>query len=107
MNSQYCNITISLSLDTARWLHSEAAKHNLSVSHYVAELIEQERQASNDYDYVVAMVDYLARLTPVLELPDRLPSGVVSPNPIKFRQLKSSPATIISRSMICPTLRNV
>ena len=33
--------------------------------------------------------------------------GVVSPNPIKFRQLKSSPATILSRSMIGPTLRNV
>ena len=33
--------------------------------------------------------------------------GVVSPNPRKFRQSKSSPATIASRSMICPVLRNV
>jgi hypothetical protein len=33
--------------------------------------------------------------------------GVVSPNPIKFRQPRSSPATILSRSMIGLVLRNV
>ncbi|WP_295443750.1 B12-binding domain-containing protein [uncultured Thiodictyon sp.] len=33
--------------------------------------------------------------------------GVVSPNPRKFRQPKSSPATIASRSRIRPAPRNV
>lgn len=33
--------------------------------------------------------------------------GVVSPNSRKFRQAKSSPATIASRSMICPLPRKV
>lgn len=33
--------------------------------------------------------------------------GVVSPNPRKFRQAKSSPATIASRSMTCPLPRKV
>jgi len=35
------------------------------------------------------------------------PKGVVSPNPIKFCQFKSSPATILSRSIIGLALRNV
>ncbi len=34
-------------------------------------------------------------------------AGVVSPNRRKFRQPKLSPATIASRSMSCPVLRNV
>ena len=33
--------------------------------------------------------------------------GVVSPNPRKFRHPNSSPATIASRSMSCPSPRNV
>jgi hypothetical protein len=33
--------------------------------------------------------------------------GGVSPNPRKFRQIKFSPATIASKSMICPLSRKV
>ena len=33
--------------------------------------------------------------------------GVVSPNPRKFRQPNSSPATMASRSMTCPSPRKV
>ena len=65
------NVTIALPPETAQWLRIEAAKHDLSLSRYLAKLIERERQA--DDHYAAAMADYLNRLTPVLELPDRLP----------------------------------
>lgn len=53
------NVTIVLSLDAARWVRVEAARRGLSVSRYVAELVERER--SREEGYEAAMRSFLSR----------------------------------------------
>lgn len=43
------NITISLDEDTARWVRVEAAKQDLSVSRFLAELLAERRERSEAY----------------------------------------------------------
>jgi len=43
------NVTISLDEDTARWLRVEAAKQDLSVSRFLAEILAERRERSEAY----------------------------------------------------------
>lgn len=52
------NVTITLPEDLARWLRIKAAKDNLSVSQWLAELLEGMRRQEDQYE--AAMKRYLA-----------------------------------------------
>ncbi len=52
------NVTVSLPEDTARWLRVEAAKADLSVSAWLADLLESLRRQDDEYE--AAMARYLA-----------------------------------------------
>lgn len=52
------NVTITLTEELARWLCIKAAKDNLSVSRWLAELLEGMRRQEDQYE--VAMKHYLA-----------------------------------------------
>ena len=43
------NVTVSLPEDTARWLRVEAAKADLSVSRWLADLLESKRRQDDAY----------------------------------------------------------
>lgn len=53
------NVTIVLSRDAARWVRIEAARREMSVSRYVGELVERERE--RDEGYARAMDRFLKR----------------------------------------------
>ena len=53
------NVTIVLSRDAARWVRVEAARREVSVSRYLGELVERERERAEGYD--AAMRRFLAR----------------------------------------------
>ncbi len=52
------NVTITLPEDLARWLRIRAAKDNLDVSRWMAELLERMRRQEDQYE--AAMKRYLA-----------------------------------------------
>lgn len=67
------NITITLPEDVARWLAIKAAEDDLSVSRWICELLERERNREDDY--AIAMKRYLARRPRKIDWPDgRRPS---------------------------------
>jgi len=43
------NITITLDENTASWVRIAAARHDSSVSRYIAEMLEAKMRESNDY----------------------------------------------------------
>lgn len=53
------NVTISLDEETARWTRVEAARHDMSVSRFVGELLH--RGMAEDQQYERAMASFLAR----------------------------------------------
>ncbi len=53
------NVTVTLPEDVALWLRIEAAKHDRSVSSWLAELLEGMRRHDDEYD--VSMERFLAR----------------------------------------------
>lgn len=53
------NVTVVLSTDAARWLRIEAARRDTSISQYLSELIERERE--RDQGYGEAMQRFLSR----------------------------------------------
>lgn len=67
------NVTVLLSTDAARWLRIEAARRDTSISQYLSELIERERE--RDQGYADAMQRYLSRAPARLGAPgDELPA---------------------------------
>ena len=44
------NVTVSLPEDTARWVRVEAAKADRSVSAWLAELLDDTKHRSDEYD---------------------------------------------------------
>lgn len=62
------NVTITLPEDTARWLRIKAAEDDLSVSRWIAELLERMRRQQDDYE--VAMQRYLAMKPREIEWPE-------------------------------------
>ena len=68
------NVTIALTVETARWLRVEAARRDVSVSQYLADLVDRERQSSEGYDAARArfMGRHARRLGPEgMALPSR------------------------------------
>ena len=68
------NVTIVMDEDTARWVRVEAARRDLSVSAYLGQVVEQERERAEGYS--LAMERFLSReprpLAPAgVPLPDR------------------------------------
>lgn len=53
------NITVVLSVEAARWLRVAAARRDTSISQYLGELVERERQ--REEGYTDAMVRFLSR----------------------------------------------
>lgn len=53
------NITITLPEDVARWVRVRAAQNELSVSRWLAQIIEGERNREDEYE--VAMERFLER----------------------------------------------
>lgn len=53
------NLTIVLSRDAARWVRIAAARREMSMSRYVGELVEREREREERYGG--AMTRFLAR----------------------------------------------
>lgn len=53
------NVTIVLDEDTARWVRIAAAERDSSVSRFVGEVVERERERQEGYE--VAMATYLVR----------------------------------------------
>jgi hypothetical protein len=53
------NITITLDEKTAAWARNQAAEHDMSLSRFVGELLEQTMHGSRDYRR--AMRSYLSR----------------------------------------------
>jgi hypothetical protein len=53
------NVTIVLSTETARWLRVAAAQRDVSVSQYVGELVERERERTDRF--AAARQRFLAR----------------------------------------------
>jgi len=52
------NVTITLDIKTAAWARVYAARHNLSLSRFVGELLRERMQESREYEE--AMRRYLA-----------------------------------------------
>ena len=44
------NVTITLDEETAAWARVYAARHNVSVSRFVGELLQQRMRESREYD---------------------------------------------------------
>jgi hypothetical protein len=61
------NITITLDEKTAAWARLHAARHDMSLSRFVAELLDRQMRESRDYER--AMRRYLAREPEVLSQP--------------------------------------
>jgi hypothetical protein len=53
------NVTISLDAKTAAWARVYAARHNLSLSRFVGEMLRERMRESREYDE--AMRRYLAK----------------------------------------------
>jgi hypothetical protein len=53
------NVTVVLEATLARWLRVEAARRDTSISQYLSELVERERE--REEGYADAMTRYLAR----------------------------------------------
>lgn len=53
------NVTISLDEKAAAWAREHAARHNISLSRFVGELLEKTMRESREYER--AMREYLAR----------------------------------------------
>lgn len=53
------NVTIVVDEETARWVRVEAARHDMSVSRFVGELLH--RGMAEDQQYERAMASFLAR----------------------------------------------
>lgn len=53
------NVTIVLDENTARWVRIAAAERDSSVSRFVGEVVERERERQEGYE--AAMATYLAR----------------------------------------------
>lgn len=67
------NLTIVLDEESARWVRVEAARRDTSVSQYVAELVERERQRAESYQ--APLERFLARRPRALGPPgQRLPT---------------------------------
>jgi hypothetical protein len=67
------NITVALDDDLARWTRVEAAKADLSVSRFIAELLRDRRVRSAEYQ--LAMTTYLSQPSTQLREPgERLPT---------------------------------
>lgn len=47
------NVTITLDGETAAWARVYAAQHNLSVSRFVGELLQQRMRESREYDEAI------------------------------------------------------
>ncbi|MGD8360591.1 MAG: hypothetical protein PVJ04_04115 [Gemmatimonadota bacterium] len=67
------NVTIVMDEDTARWVRVEAARRDLSVSAYLGQVVEREREEAEGY--ALAMERFLSREPRPLSPPDTpLPS---------------------------------
>jgi len=67
------NITITLDEQTAAWARVYAAKRNMSLSRFLAEILDARMRESREYDR--AMRRYLARKPTAISRPtDRYPS---------------------------------
>jgi hypothetical protein len=67
------NVTISLDEKTAAWARIYAARRNLSLSRFLAQILDAKMRESRDYDR--AMRQYLARKPTRLSRPgDRYPA---------------------------------
>ena len=53
------NITVTLPADVARWVRVRAAQNELSVSRWLARIIEDQREREDEYE--VAMERFLER----------------------------------------------
>lgn len=62
------NVTIALPEDLARWLRIKAAKDNLSVSRWLAELLEGMCRQEDQYE--AAMKRYLATKPHTIDWPN-------------------------------------
>lgn len=62
------NVTISLDEDTARWVRVEAAKWDMSVSQYLADLLAERRRRKEAYDSARSL--FMARQARPLRRPD-------------------------------------
>lgn len=63
------SVTIVLSRDAARWVRVEAARREMSVSRYLGELVEREREREREEGYEAAMRSFLSRAPRVLGPP--------------------------------------
>ena len=61
------NVTIVLDEGTARWVRIEAAKHDTSVSQYLAQILVEHRRRVEGYD--AAMARYFDRPAQPLKAP--------------------------------------
>ena len=67
------NVTISLDEETAAWARIYAARHNMSLSRYLGELLHRQMHESREYE--TAMKRYLSKKPSVLSTPgDPYPS---------------------------------
>jgi plasmid stability protein len=61
------NVTITLDEDTAAWARVHAARHNVSLSRFVSELLQRHMRESREYDE--AMQRFLAEKPVKLKRP--------------------------------------
>jgi hypothetical protein len=67
------NVTVSLDEETARWVRVEAAKRDLSVSRFLAQILAERRERTEAYE--AARSSWLSREPRPLRRPGkRLPS---------------------------------
>lgn len=67
------NVTITLDEKTAGWARTHAARHNMSLSRFIGEVLNQKMGEARDYDR--AMRRFLARKPGRLRNPgERLPT---------------------------------
>ncbi len=59
MKTKLRNVTVTLEAELARWTRIEAARHELSVSRFLATLLKKERE--NKEQYAAAMKRALGR----------------------------------------------
>jgi plasmid stability protein len=59
------NVTITLDEEVARWVRVSAARHNLSVSRYVGELLKSQMESERGYEQ--AMRSFLGRKAKALK----------------------------------------